>query len=549
MSDAETLDTADELTPDPSSSDPGGTDGDGPPPEDSGGAKQVKFPTALTVLAIVLGVVWLASFFIPSGIYLTDPKTGGPVPGSYHELPECGHAVEGEPCVDKSLVSQFRLLWRAPPNGLYGVQSTTTQYVSADEEGFLYGSAQIFFFVLAVGAFITVTMKTGAIETGIGRLAYRYAKTPIVLIVVLMAIFALGGTSYGMWEETLGFFALLVPLVLALGYDRMVAVSIIFLGAGTGVLCSTVNPFATGVASDAAGISISDGLGLRIVMLLVLVPVAAAYVIRYGGRVRKDPSKSLVLGDLPPEEDAQFLKDHGGEEPPKLTGRQKAVLVIFFGAFLTMIYGFIPWNDLWDTFFSKEFPLPTFGSFYFTEASMLFLVMAVVIGLIAKFGEKKTVDTIVAGAADFLGAALVIVAARGITVVMKNTYITDTVLHWMEDSVKGTTAAKFSVVAFVVNIPIAFLVPSSSGHATLVMPVLAPLADFAGVSRAMVVTGFQSASGLVNLMTPTSAVVMGGLTLAKVRYDRYLRFLLPYMAITFFLIIVAMVVGANIYAL
>ena len=525
---------------------PSGAQLDDEAPDPSGGepaAKRIKFPTALTVLALVLGVVWLASFFIPSGVYELD-ESGGPVPGSYHELPECKDAEPDQPCVDKSIVAQFTLLWRAPPNGLYGVQSSTTQYVSPDEEGHLYGSAQIFFFVLAVGAFITVAMKTGAIETGIGRLAKRFSKSPIILVAVLMTIFALGGTSYGMWEETLGFFALMVPLVLALGYDRMVAVSIIFLGAGAGVLASTVNPFATGVASDAAGISISDGLGLRVVLLLILVPMAIGYVVYYGRRVRLDPTRSLVAGDLPVGADA-IAASSEGVEIPELTGRQKITLVIFFGAFLTMIYGFIPWNDLWITFFDKDFPLPTFGSFYFTEASMLFLVGAVVIGLISKFGEEKTVNTIVAGAADFLGAALVIVAARGITVVMKNTYITDTVLHWMEDSVSGATASRFAVGAFLVNLPIAFLVPSSSGHAALVMPILGPLSDFAEVPRALTVTGFQSASGFVNLLTPTSAVVMGGLTLAKVRYDRYLRFLAPFLAVVFVVLIAAMAIGAT----
>jgi uncharacterized ion transporter superfamily protein YfcC len=138
--------------------------------------KRIKFPTALTVLAIVLFVVWFASFFIPSGRYATDPETGGPVPGSYEELPSCGDVKAGEVCVDKSLGAQLKMLWRAPPTGLYGVESTETGYISADEEGFLYGSAQIFFFVLAVGAFITMTMKTGAIETGIGRLAMRFSK-------------------------------------------------------------------------------------------------------------------------------------------------------------------------------------------------------------------------------------------------------------------------------------------------------------------------------------------------------------------------------------
>jgi uncharacterized ion transporter superfamily protein YfcC len=382
-------------------------------------------------------------------------------------------------------------------------------------------------------------MKTGAIETGIRRLALRFRHSPSILVAVLMGIFALGGTSYGMWEETLGFFALLVPLVLALGYDRMVAASIIFLGAGAGVLASTVNPFATGVASDAAGISLSDGMGLRVLMLVVLVPLAIAYVLWYAKRIRGDRSKSLVAAD----EDGDVVVEMPGEVPP-LTGRQKVTLTIFFGAFAVMIYGFIPWNDLWDTFFDREFPLPTFDSFYFTEASMLFLVAAVVIGVVARFGEKGTVDTIVQGAADFLGAALVIVLARGITVVMRNTYITDTVLHWMEDSVTGSEASWFAVLGFLVNIPIAFLVPSSSGHAALVMPILAPLADFAGVDRAMVITAYQSASGLVNLITPTSAVVMGGLALAKVRYDQYLRFVMPLVGILFVLCLAFIAVGA-----
>ena len=232
--------------------------------------KKLRFPTAFTVLAAVLVLVWVASFFVPAGAYEIDPETGGPVPGSYHELPSCANAQGDELCVETAFDQRLKQLWIAPPNGLYGIENDRG-FVSADETGALYGSAMIFLFVLAVGAFITVTMKTGAIQTGIGRLALRFQHSGSVLIAILMGVFALGGTTYGMWEETLGFFVLLVPLTLALGYDRMVAASIIFLGAGTGVLCSTVNPFATGVASDAAGISLGDGIGVRIVMWLVLV--------------------------------------------------------------------------------------------------------------------------------------------------------------------------------------------------------------------------------------------------------------------------------------
>jgi uncharacterized ion transporter superfamily protein YfcC len=509
----------------------------GAPPPDGPSKKTFRFPTAFTVLAAVLLLVWIAAFFVPAGVY--DSKDGGPVPGTYHRLPNCSTAATDAQCVDTSLAFRFKQLWIAPPNGLYGVEGGQGQ-VGPGEAGFLYGSAPIFLFVLAVGAFITVTMKTEAIQTGIGRLAMRFAHSGSVLVAILMVVFALGGTTYGMWEETLGFFALLVPLALALGYDRMVAASIIFLGAGTGVIASTVNPFATGVASDAAGISLGNGIGLRIAMWLVLVPLAIGYVLRYAKRVQRDPASSVVgVSASDRSESAGLVTD-----VPPLTGRQKLVLALFGGSFLLMIYGFIPWNDLWQEGFGKDFPLPTFNDFFFPEAAALFLVMAVVVGLIAGLGEEGTVNTIVAGAGEFLGAALIVVLARGITVVMKNSYMTDTILHSMENAVSGSSSSAFAVLAFIVNLPIAFLVPSSSGHAALVMPILAPLAGFADVAKSVTVTAYQSASGLVNLVTPTSAVIMGGLALSKVRYDHYLKFVWRYLLVVFVVVCVFVAAAA-----
>ncbi len=525
---------------------------DGGPPTteaETTGTKRVRFPTALTVLAIVMLAVWIASFFVPAGVYDQDPETGAPVPGTYQELPDCGTVPPEELCSDKSFYAQFGILWRSTPNGLYGIENTTTRLIGADESGFLYGSAQIFLFVLAVGAFITIAMKTGAIEAGIGRLATRFGKKRLLLVLVLMSVFTLGGTTYGMWEETLGFYALMVPLVLALGYDRVVAVGIIAVGAGTGVLASTVNPFATGVASDAAGISISDGIGLRVLMLLILAPVGIAYVMffaqRFGALKEIPVTTAAVAGS-----GGGVLLDDGLDgdgtrvaEVSPLTRSQKVVLAIFGLAFAIMIYGFVPWEDVWQNVFDADYPLPTFSNFYFTEASMLFIVAAVLIGVVSHMGEEGTVSTIVSGAADFLSAGLVIVLARGVTVIMRNSYITDTILYWMENAVDSLSGTWFIVLAWIVNIPIAFLVPSSSGHAALVMPILAPLSDFAGVNRALTVTAYQSASGWVNLITPTSAVIMGGLALAKVGYNKYVRFIVPYLGILFVAVTIFLMLG------
>jgi uncharacterized ion transporter superfamily protein YfcC len=494
--------------------------------------KPRRFPTAFTVLAAVLLVIWLASFVIPSGAYETDPETGGPKPGTYQEV----H-------VDKSLPHQFYKLWNAPTNGLYGVKNDRGN-VSVDNTGTLYGAAQIFLFVLAIGAFISVTMKTGAIQTGIGRLALRFRHSPALLIIVLMSVFAIAGTTEGMAEESLGFFVLLVPLALGLGFDRMTGAAIVFLGCGSGVLASTVNPFATGVASDAAGIGVGDGIGLRVAMFIVIVGAAIGYVLRYAHRVRADSSRSVLGPEGMTSGGLQMADEAAGEVEP-LTRRQKYVLVIFASAFVVLIYGFVPWGDIWQTIFDANFPLPTFTSFYFAQATVMFLVLAVVIGLVAKLGEEGTVTTIISGASDFLGAALIIVLARAVTVVMTNASITDTILHWTEDAVTGTSSGVFAGLLLILNLPIAFLVPSSSGHAALVMPILAPLADFAGVPRSIAVTAYQSASGLVNLLTPTSAVVMGGIALSKIRYDQFLRFMVPFFGIALALSIAFVVVGAS----
>lgn len=476
--------------------------------------RRFTFPSAFTILFGVTVVVWLLAFIVPTGSYKVSDKTGGPVPGSYHH-------------VDAGLSFTDRLmeLFLAPVNGLYGVKSAATGFIGPYESGELFGAAGVFFFVIAIGIFITMSMSTGAIDNGIARVAHRFSTRGAVLIVVLMVLFSIGGTTEGMAEETLGFYALVVPLMLSLGYDRMVAAGTILIGAGIGVLCSTVNPFATGVASDAAGISIGDGIGYRLLMYVVLVPVGIWFVLRYARKVHAEPGRSLT-GQQAGDAD---LATRGVGEPPVLTRRQKAVLWVVAFTFAFMIFTIVPWAQVIEGPDAQSYTWQF--DWYFPELGALFIVMSIVVGLIGGLGEKGLTDTLVRGAGDFIGVGLIIVLARGVTVIMNNALITDTVLHSMENAVSNTSAGVFGALMFLLNLPLAFLVPSTSGHAALAMPILAPLADFAGVSRAMVVTAYQSASGVINLITPTSAVVMGGLALAKVRYDQYLRFIWPLLLI------------------
>ena len=480
------------------------------PPEKT---EKFRFPSAYTVLFGVAVGVWLLAFIIPTGTYRVGPD-GRPIPGSYERTDTA-----------LSLADRLMDLFLAPVNGLYGVENTETGWIGPEESGELFGAAGVFLFVLAIGVFITMAMRTGAIDNGIARVTQRLGGRGTALIAALMVLFSIGGTTEGMAEETLGFYALVVPLMLSLGYDRMVALATVLVGATVGVLASTVNPFATGVASDAADISIGDGIAYRFLMYVVLVPVAIWYVLRYAKRVKSDPSTSLV-GKL---EGDDALASRATERTPAMTTRQKAVLAVVAFTFLFMIFAIVPWAQVLGGPDAANYTWQLDWSF--AELAALFLLMAVVIGLIGGLGEKTITDTFTKGAGDFVSVGLIVVFARGITVIMNNSEITDTILHSMETVVSTTSSGLFGALVYLLNIPLAFLVPSSSGHAALAMPILAPLSDFAGVDRAMVVTAYQSASGIVNLITPTSAVVMGGLAAAKVRYDQYLRFVGPLLLI------------------
>ena len=242
---------------------------------------------------------------------------------------------------------------------------------------------------------------------------------------------------------------------------------------------------------------------------------------------------------------AEGIHDRDGiGEIPRLTGRQKSVLGVVAFTFGFMIFAIVPWAQVINGPSADSFGWQL--DWYFPELAALFIVMSIIVGLIGGLGEKGLTDTLVRGAGDFIGVGLIIVLARGVTVIMNNSQITDTVLHSMENVVNNTSSGVFGALMFLLNLPLAFLVPSTSGHAALAMPILAPLADFAGVQRAMVITAFQSASGVINLITPTSAVVMGGLALAKVRYDQYLRFIAPLLLVLVVLCTGFIAVGAMI---
>ena len=495
--------------------------GDVAEPKD--GKSGFKFPGAVTTLAIVTLLVWVAVLFIPAGQYQHDAD-GSTIPGTYQRIPS-----------PLSFGEKVKQLILSPVNGVYGLRSTSGSTVDTEIVGRIFGQIGIIVFIMAIGAFIAVSFATRALEVAVASLANGLRDKGWLLISAVMVLFSLLGSTMGFSVETLGFYALFLPLMAALGYDRMVTSAMIILGALVGVMSATVNPFSIGVAAGEAGVSIGEGIGLRVLLWVVLTGMAIGWVLRYAAKVRANPRASLVGFDAETGIDPAAAEKAAQE---KLTGTQKWVLVITIAAFALMIFSVIPWSSMFagrggpaeDYYLHEVAGVQPFWfelNWWFPQLAMLFILASILIGFVARMGEKETVRLISAGAADMLGPAMVVLLAGGVSAIMNNTQTLDTILFSMERMVSGSSAAFFTFMTIVVNIPLGALIPSSSGHGALAMPLLAPMADFAGVSRATTITAWIMGHGLALMIAPTSVVLVGGLAIAKVGYDKYLQFVWP----------------------
>ena len=407
-------------------------------------------------------------------------------------------------------------------------------------------------FVMILGGFLGMMTETGALDNGIAVLVQKLKGNEIMLIPVLMLIFSLGGTTYGMCEETVPFYALLAATMMAAGFDPMVGAATVLLGAGCGCLGSTVNPFAVGAAVDAltgVGIEVNQSIiiGLGAVLWIVTTAMSIVFVMNYAKKVKADKGSTILsMQELKDAEEAHGKAASEVHKEVKLTGRQKGVLIAFAFTFVVMIVGFIPLADLnegvanffdagavydadgnavvqgWSALITG---LPI-GQWYFDEASTWFFLMAVLIGIIGGLSEKQIVNTFITGAADMMSVVLVIALARGISVLMANTGLDVYVLDAAAKALAGLSGVIFAPMSFLVYFGLSFLIPSTSGMATVSMPIMGPLAVKLGFSPEVMVMIFSSAIGVVNLFTPTSGAIMGGLALAKIEWTTWLKFAL-----------------------
>ena len=497
--------------------------------------KGFAFPAPITILGIVILLVWIAAFFIPAGQYQVGAD-GRPIPGTFENVPS--------PLDFPGRVWDLVL---SPINGLYGIQDAVTGQVGPFNTGILFGSAQVFLFILAIGGFMTVVFATGALDLGIGHLAYRFRSRGPLLIILLSVIFGILGSVMSWSDETLGFYALIIPLMLTLGYDRVVTVAVVTVAPFVGSIGSTVNPFRIGIGSDAAGVSIGDGIVLRLVLFVLLMVATILYTLRYARRVKAEPATSIVGFSA---EDQKISNGAHAMELAPISGRQMAVIGLVIFTFGLMVFSIIPWGSILNNTIVDPITHETVTNafswelgWWLPELSALFAVMAIVVGVVARLGEAATSAAFVKGVVDFTGPAILVVVARAVSVIFTNTQTLDTVLNAMQGVIGGTSAAVFIILLSIISLPLGFLVGSGSAGMALVMPVLAPLGDIAGVDRSLVVTTYNAIGGWLLLALPTNALLVAGLALGKVPLDKYFKFILPLMGILLVIILAVLLVG------
>lgn len=473
-----------------------------------------KIPSSYTVLFLIIALMAVLTWFIPAGAYDTA-KDGSVVSGTYH-------AVKSNP-------QGIYDIFMAPVRGMLGTDKTD-------------GAIQVSFFILMVGGFLGVINKTGALDQGIASIVKGNKGREKMLIAILIPIFALGGSTYGMGEETMAFYPLLIPVMIAVGFDTLVAVAIILIGSQIGCLASTINPFATGVAADAAGVSIADGMIWRLIQWVVLVAISIWFVYSYASKIEKDPSKSLIADKMAEHKEIFKLQNTDMD----MTKAQKHVIWLFIITFLIMILSLIPWenfNIMIFTDFNKWLTgLPVLGTligksalpmgyWYFPEITMLFIMMGILVAMVYRMSEDDFISSFIAGAADLLSVAIICAVARGIQVIMNDGMITSTILSWGEKGLSGLSSQVFVLLTYLFYLPMSFLIPSTSGLAGATMGIMAPLGHFSHVPAHLVITAFQSASGVLNMISPTSAICMGALAIGKIDLPTWWKFVAKYMVI------------------
>lgn len=378
-------------------------------------------------------------------------------------------------------------------------------------KGFVEASL-IIGFVLIVGGSFNVLARTEAINSLINKLAKSHRNSKVMqslFIPVLFVMFSLGGATFGMNEEIIPFVLIIVPICLALGYDTIVGVAIPLIGAHIGFASAFLNPFNVGIAQGIAEVPLFSGIGYRVICWAISTTVALLFLMWYVRRLRKNPQISpMYEEDLIRKQNENFDAIYNSNND--FTLRHKLVLFTFALALVLLVIGVIEFN------------------WYIEEIAGMFFIMGILVGIIGKLKGDEITKAFVDGAKDLVGTAMIIALARATLVLSRDANIIDTILYGLAPFIESSSPIFSAQKMFIVQAVINFFVHSGSGQAALTMPIMAPLADLTGVSRQTAILAFQLGE-YTNIIIPTSAVTMGALSMARVPWDKWAKWVLPLM--------------------
>ncbi|WP_025785743.1 YfcC family protein [Sporosarcina sp. D27] len=453
--------------------------------EKTGSSKKkwkMEAPHPFVILFTVIIIMAIATYLIPAGEYdraVNDDGTSYVVDGSYHRID-------------------------AKPAGILPV-------FEAVHKGMVQ-SAPIIFFIFIVGGAFNVFRESNAIEGAFGSISSKLEGKEMYLIPIVMLFFGLGGAAIGMFEESLPFILIMIPLAIMMGFDSLVGTGMVLVGVASGFTAAFMNPFTVGVAQGIAEVPMFSGMGLRVVFWAIYMVVAILYVLRYAHKVRKNPKASLVY-----EEDKKrnirvdLVKEH------TLTGKQITTLIILVATLIALGFGVIKFE------------------WYITEISALFLIMALIIGLVNGKGINGTAVSFVKGCEELVVGALVVGFAYGALVILQDSSTIDTILYGITTLVSQMPSSLAAIGMYIMQCLLNIVVTSGSGQAALSMPIMTPLSDLLGVSRQTSVLAFQMGDGLTNIITPTSGLLLAALAMARISFAKWFKWVWPLILIQFVL--------------
>lgn len=453
--------------------------------------ERLTVPHTYAIIFILVIITGISTWLVPSGVYDRHEVDGRDVviSGTYH-------SADANP-------QGFIDIFRSPIDG----------FVDA---------AEIIGFVLLVGGAFAIINKTGAIEAAIGAAVKKLKHRDYLIIPVCMIIFGLAGSVTGMAEELIPFYMIFVPLMCSLGYDTITGVSIVFIASEIGFMASTTNPFTVGIAQALAQLAPGSGIGYRTFIFVVLMTIAITYVMLHARKVKNNPEASLVY-----EFDIKN-KEHFTVNFDSISGfttRRIIVLLLFVFGMAAIVYGVLKLG------------------WYVSDIAMVFTAIGIIGGIIGKLTQEEICESFINGMIDVISAAFVLGLARAIVVLAQNGNIIDTILFYASEALETFPDALYLNLTMAFEGLMSILIPSGSGLASLTIPILAPLSDLANVSVQMTITAFHLGKGIVSLLTPTNAILITALAVAKVPYTKWAKFILPLVGIVTVLTIILLSAG------